>query len=80
MKYKNLTLITINNTIHIKADNLEPVEVDSSCVDYLTYLAFKDIKWYIHGITNPKYYLHKGINISELSDRIEVRNGFAYLK
>jgi hypothetical protein len=76
MKYENPILITLNNTLHIKADNLEAVEVDSSC-------AF-DLKIYVHkkyfrnlkkgeyaGVSNE---LEKGINISELSDRIEVRD------
>jgi hypothetical protein len=72
MKLINPILITLNNTLYIKADNLEPVEVDSSC-------AF-DLKIYVHkkyfrnlkkgeyaGVSNE---LEKGINISELSDRI----------
>lgn len=76
MKYENLILITLNNTLHIKADNLEAVEVDSSYVDELTKFSQKNY------ISNSLGYLHKtwhddiliGINISELSDRIEVRN------
>lgn len=78
MKYKNLTLITINNTLHIKADNLEPVEVDSSCADELSDLVFKGTKWFIKGKTNDKYYLQKGVDISELSDRIEVRKIYVH--
>ena len=70
MTYKNLTLITLNNTLHIKADNLEAVEVDSSCADELSDLVFKGTKWFIKGKTNDKYYLQKGVDISELSDRI----------
>lgn len=70
-KYQNLTLITLNNVLHIKADNLEPVEVDSSCKSQLLTLAFNVGK---HTI-NTFYVLKEGqgINISELSDRIEVR-------
>lgn len=41
MTYKNLTLITLNNTLHIKADNLEAVEVDSSCDSELKQLIGK---------------------------------------
>ena len=63
MKYKNLTLITINNTLHIKADNLEPVEVDSSCVDGILLSIDHKI---------PQFSLSEGINISELSDRIQI--------
>lgn len=73
MEYENPILITLNNTLHIKADNLEPVEVDSSCADELSDLVFKGTKWFIKGKTNDKYYLQKGVDISELSDRIEVR-------
>lgn len=78
MKYENLTLITLNNTLHIKADNLEPVEVDSSCKEYLekyvfkihnTPLNFADRKQGWKDFDNK---LKNGINISELSDRIEV--------
>ena len=64
-QYKNLTLISINNTLHIKADNLEPVEVDSSCVDGILLSIDHKI---------PQFSLSEGINISELSDRIEVRD------
>lgn len=72
MKYENLTLITLNSVLHIKADNLEAVEVDSSCIDELTKFSQKNY------ISNSLGYLHKtwhddiliGINISELSDRI----------
>jgi hypothetical protein len=70
MKLINPILQTINNTLHIKADNLEAVEVDSSCVDELSDLVFKDTKWFIKGKTNDKYYLSRGVEISELSDRI----------
>jgi hypothetical protein len=70
MKLINPTLITLNNTLHIKADNLEAMEVDSSCVDELSDLVFKDTKWFIKGKTNDKYYLSRGVEISELSDRI----------
>jgi HD superfamily phosphohydrolase len=71
MKLQNPILITLNNTLHIKADNLEPVEVDSSCKSQLLTLAFNVGK---HTI-NTFYVLKEGqgINISELSDRIEVR-------
>lgn len=78
MNYKNLTLITLNNTLHIKADNLDAVEVDSSCVDELSDLVFKDTKWFIKGKTNDKYYLQKGVDISELADRIEVRDNIMW--
>jgi len=78
MKYENLTLITLNNVLHIKADNLEAVEVDSSCVDELSDLVFKDTKWFIKGKTNDKYYLSRGVDISELSDSIEVRDFETY--
>ena len=80
MTCKNLTLITLNNTLHIKADNLEPVEVDSSCIDNLI-----DDVWFekrktrlINEIPNA-INLMEGINISELSDRIEVRNCTKYI-
>lgn len=62
-QYKNLTLISINNTLHIKADNLEPVEVDSSCVDGILLSIDHKI---------PQFSLSEGINISELSDRIQI--------
>lgn len=75
-KYKNLTLITLNNVLHIKADNLEPVEVDSSCVDEIRELVY--IKFYLSFNLLFNNYLKKGINISELSDRIEVRNVSSY--
>ncbi len=73
-KYKSLILITINNTLHIKADNLEPVEVDSSCVDEIRELAY--IKYFEDELTYQhkfSFHLKQGINISELSDRIELR-------
>ena len=71
MKLINPILITLTNNLHIKADNLEPVEVDSSCKSQLLTLAFNVGK---HTI-NTFYVLKEGqgINISELSDRIEVR-------
>ena len=74
MKLINPILLTLNNTLHIKADNLEPVEVDSSCVDELEEIIIK--KWSSDRITSLTFdnYLKEGINISELSDRIEVRD------
>jgi len=73
-QYKNLTLITINNTLHIKADNLEPVQVDSSCVQEIHEKAFKNYDDGTHQYNHKFWYhLKEGINISELSDRIEVR-------
>ena len=73
MKYKNLTLITLNNTLHIKADNLEPVEVDSSCVDDFRNIAH--IEWLNTecSLTFGEYLRRNKFDISELSDRIEVR-------
>ena len=65
MKLINPILLTLNNTLHIKADNLEPVEVDSSCVDGILLSIDHKI---------PQFSLSEGINISELSDRIEVRD------
>lgn len=65
MKYENPILIIINNTLHIKADNLEPVEVDSSCVKQLEELVYPTAAF--------RGALPTGINIQELSDRIEVR-------
>jgi hypothetical protein len=70
MKYENLILITLNNTLHIKADNLEAVEVDSSCVEQLELLVYPTQAY--------KSALPTGINISELSDRIEVRDKRLY--
>lgn len=65
MKLINPILLTLNNTLHIKADNLEPVEVDSSCVDGILLSIDHKI---------PQFSLSEGINISELSDRIELTN------
>lgn len=72
MKLINPILLTLNNTLHIKADNLEPVEVDSSCVDELEEIIIK--KWSSDRITSLTFdnYLKEGINISELSDRIQI--------
>tara|TARA_R110000868_G_scaffold369101_1_gene632324 strand:+ start:386 stop:865 length:480 start_codon:yes stop_codon:yes gene_type:complete len=66
MKLINPILITLNNTLHIKADNLEAVEVDSSCEQELKHLALKDVNWFKQGTPIPQ----------ELSDRIEVREVF----
>ena len=80
MKLQNPILITLNNTLHIKADNLEPVEVDSSCVRELETEA-----GFIFGrtetLTLRGFYdaICKGLGISELSDRIEVRNCTKYI-
>lgn len=63
MKLINPILLTLNNTLHIKADNLEPVEVDSSCVDGILLSIDHKI---------PQFSLSEGINISELSDRIQI--------
>lgn len=74
MKLTNPILITLNNVPHIKADNLEPVEVDSSCVDKLiddVWLEKRKTRL-LNEIPNA-INLMEGINISELSDRIEVR-------
>lgn len=69
MKLINPILLTLNNTLHIKADNLEPVEVDSSCVDGILLSIDHKI---------PQFSLSEGINISELSDRIEVRKIYVH--
>lgn len=73
MKLTNPILITLNNVPHIKADNLEPVEVDSSCVDEFRNLAH--VEWLNTecSLTFGEYLRRNKINISELSDRIEVR-------
>jgi hypothetical protein len=59
MKLQNPTLITLNNTLHIKADNLEPVEVDSSCVDefykIINLAYFKSGGYLKHGITYKEF-------------------------
>jgi len=72
MKLINPILLTLNNTLHIKADNLEPVEVDSSCVDELEEIIIK--KWSSDRITSLTFdnYLKEGINILELSDMIQI--------
>jgi hypothetical protein len=74
MKLINPTLITLNNVPHIKADNLEPVEVDSSSINELLNYTKKD-RLGITGNLSSGWYIdiEKGIHISELSDRIEVR-------
>ena len=76
MKYKNLTLITLNNTLHIKADNLEAVEFDLTSasaimVQNLGYTIFESKQ---HK-ANILLKLEKGIPLpQELSDRIEVKH------
>ncbi len=76
MKLINPILITLNNTLHIKADNLDKeIEVDSSCVDKLiddVWLEKRKTRL-LNEIPNA-INLMEGINISELSDRIEVNN------
>lgn len=75
MKLINPILITLNNTLHIKADNLDKeIEVDSSCVDKLiddVWLEKRKTRL-LNEIPNA-INLMEGINISELSDRIELR-------
>lgn len=74
MKLINPILITLNNVPHIKADNLEPVEVDSSCTSELETIISK----YYRSRQGFRYSamvrdLFEGLPISELLDRIEVR-------
>ena len=70
-------LISVNNTLYIKADNLEPVEVDSSCTSEIRKLSqIKYKKAFGARIGEIEYYYalqEQGISISELSDRIEVK-------
>jgi len=77
MKLINPILITLHNTLHIKADNLEPVEVDSSCLDELSEIVYNKTK-YQSKHPSINYYLLEGINISELSDMIEVRKIYVH--
>lgn len=77
MKLINPTLITINNTLHIKADNLEPVEVDSSCVkDFrrYAYLKYSETMEANSFAEIDETIANKGVDISELSDRIKVKH------
>lgn len=78
MKLINPILQTINNTLHIKADNLEPVEVDSSCVDDFRNIAH--VEWLNTecSLTFGEYLRRNKIDISELSDSIEVRDFETY--
>lgn len=74
MKLTNPILITINNTLHIKADNLEAVEVDSSCEPELC-LA---VGFHAFNPTLKMQLLdtliERGIPLpQEIADRIEVR-------
>ena len=76
MKLTNPILITLNNVPHIKADNLEPVEVDSSCVKEFrryAYLKYSETMEADSFAEIDETIANKGVDISELSDRIEVR-------
>lgn len=77
MKLINPTLITINNTLHIKADNLEHVEVDSGSAYKIDIIMRNKTTL---SANNYEYQLLKGIPLpQELSDRIEVRNCTKYI-
>lgn len=82
MKLINPILLTLNNTLHIKADNLEPVEVDSSCTSEIRKLSqIKYKKAFGTRIGEIEYYYALndiGISIQELSDRIEVRKIYVH--
>ncbi len=74
MNLQNPILITLNNTLHIKADNLEPVEVDSSCTSELIgHIIKRLVETNSHEKDFYRILKEYGYNISELSDRIEVR-------
>lgn len=75
MKLINPILITINSDIHIKANNLDPVRVDDSCVDKLIDdVLFEKRKTRLLNEIPNAINLLEGINISELADRIEVKD------
>ena len=79
MKLNNPILITLNNTLHIKADNLEPMEVDSSCTSELETIISKYYRSR-QGFRDSTMArdLFEGLPISELLDRIEVRKIYAH--
>ncbi len=75
MKLQNPILITLNNVPHIKADNLEPVEVEQHSANeiYVLHLGCT----FLDNVAKKnqiKRELKQGIPLpQELSDRIEVR-------